>query len=115
MQSGDCVRCFLQKYIQVDEIVLPPVFKEANACGNPPFMETHVSQHHQSGTTVMLHRPQDVARRLDVSTSTLAKWRLTGSGPGFIKIGASVRYPESELNAFIAALPIRRSTSEGVR
>jgi hypothetical protein len=32
------------------------------------------------------------AQRLGLSVSTLCKWRLTGDGPTFVKLGASVRY-----------------------
>ncbi|MCP4408801.1 MAG: helix-turn-helix domain-containing protein [Gammaproteobacteria bacterium] len=32
---------------------------------------------------------------------TLEKWRITGEGPPFIKIGRSVRYDEADLDAWI--------------
>jgi predicted DNA-binding transcriptional regulator AlpA len=48
----------------------------------------------------LLH-PRDVARILNVSTSWLAKSRLSGNGPRFVKIGRAVRYPESCLREYI--------------
>jgi len=55
--------------------------------------------------------PTDAARRLRVSLSWLAKARLTGDGPRFIKIGRSVRYLESSLREYIK-MRTRSSTSE---
>jgi predicted DNA-binding transcriptional regulator AlpA len=42
-----------------------------------------------------LLRPEEVARILKFSTSWLAKARMAGEGPEFVKIGRAVRYPES--------------------
>jgi predicted DNA-binding transcriptional regulator AlpA len=58
----------------------------------------------------LLH-PKEVARLLNVSTSWLAKSRLTGTGPRFVKIGRAVRYPESAVREFIKA-HMRTSTIE---
>ena len=33
------------------------------------------------------------AHLLNVSAVTLAKWRVTGEGPRFLKFGRSVKYP----------------------
>jgi predicted DNA-binding transcriptional regulator AlpA len=54
---------------------------------------------------------EETARRLGVSTSWLAKSRLRGDGPRFVKIGRSVRYPESFVGDFIRTCA-RSSTSE---
>jgi predicted DNA-binding transcriptional regulator AlpA len=54
---------------------------------------------------------EDAAKRLGVSVSKLAKDRVTGASPPFVKIGAAVRYRPADLDEFIAAR-IRRSTSE---
>lgn len=35
---------------------------------------------------------QDLAQRLDVSVSTIRRWRLAGKDPRAFKIGQSVRY-----------------------
>lgn len=57
--------------------------------------------------------PAQAAARLGLSTSTLAKLRcLRSDGPVFIRLGAAIRYPEDALNAFVAAQPRRRSTSD---
>jgi predicted DNA-binding transcriptional regulator AlpA len=59
----------------------------------------------------LLH-PKEVAELLSVSTSWLAKARLNGSGPPFIKLGRAVRYLESAVRGYIRA-QTRTSTSEG--
>lgn len=64
-----------------------------------------------SPDTESLLSTEEAARRLGVSSSTLAKARLTGAGPRFVKIGASVRYRACDLDAF-AADRVRSSTSE---
>jgi predicted DNA-binding transcriptional regulator AlpA len=58
----------------------------------------------------LLHS-RDVAKLLGVSTSWLAKARLTGDGPRFVKIGRAVRYLESCVKEYIKART-RGSTSE---
>lgn len=44
--------------------------------------------------------PQELARRLRISTGTLANWRLRGEGPKFMKIGKKVLYPMDEVAAY---------------
>lgn len=62
---------------------------------------------------IVLLTPRQVAERLGLAASTLAKQRcLTNTGPVFVKVGAAVRYPEHLLAEYIAALPLRRSTSD---
>ncbi len=46
-----------------------------------------------------------------VSTSTLAKWRLSGTGPAYSKIGRVIVYAMDDLNEFLAARR-RFSTSD---
>lgn len=58
----------------------------------------------------LLH-PKEVAKLLNVSASWLGKSRVTGTGPRFVKIGRSVRYPESAVREFIKPR-MRTSTSE---
>ena len=58
----------------------------------------------------LLH-PRDAARILNVSTSWLAKARLAGNGPRFVKIGRAVRYATSSLREYIK-MQTRGSTSE---
>jgi predicted DNA-binding transcriptional regulator AlpA len=58
-----------------------------------------------------LLQPVDVARLLKVSLSWLAKSRLSGTGPRFVKVGRAVRYAESAVRDFIKSRQ-RNSTSE---
>jgi predicted DNA-binding transcriptional regulator AlpA len=59
----------------------------------------------------LLH-PTHVAKLLGVSLSWLAKSRLNGTGPRFIKIGRAVRYAQSAVGEFILSRQ-RNSTAEG--
>jgi len=59
----------------------------------------------------LLH-PVQVAKLLGVSLSWLAKSRLNGTGPRFIKIGRAVRYAQSAVRDFIFSRQ-RSSTAEG--
>jgi hypothetical protein len=61
-----------------------------------------------------LLKPVRAAAFLDLSQSTLAKWRMSGAGPRFIKFGTAVRYDIDELRAY-AASRARRSTSSRER
>ena len=48
-----------------------------------------------------------------IKPSTLRRWRqMPGVGPVFVKVGARVFYPRDEIEAFLNALPRRRSTLE---
>jgi excisionase family DNA binding protein len=62
--------------------------------------------------TMVLLSPFQVAERVGLSRSTLAKLRLSGGGPRFVKLGAAVRYPEDELARWIDLKPRQTSTSE---
>jgi hypothetical protein len=53
----------------------------------------------------------EVAERLRVSTSFLAKARVAGQGPRFIKIGRSCRYRLSDLETYERSCA-RTSTAE---
>jgi predicted DNA-binding transcriptional regulator AlpA len=55
--------------------------------------------------------PPHVAKLLGVSKSWLAKSRLNGTGPRFIKVGRAVRYTLSAVREFILSRQ-RSSTSE---
>jgi Helix-turn-helix domain len=50
---------------------------------------------------------------LKVSKRSLERWRLSGLGPRYLKMGKCVRYRLTDLEAWIASRLIR-STSEGV-
>lgn len=45
----------------------------------------------------------EAAQALGVKPDTLRKWRWRGRGPGFIRVGHTVRYDLAEVAAYIAA------------
>jgi hypothetical protein len=49
-----------------------------------------------------IYSPDDAAKELhpNLSPRTLERWRTTGAGPDFVKIGRRVGYRQSDLNAF---------------
>lgn len=55
--------------------------------------------------------PSETAAALGVSLSWLAKARLRGDGPLYIKIGRAVRYSERAIRDYLRA-QTRNSTSE---
>ena len=61
--------------------------------------------------TVVLLTPKDAARMLKVSLSWLAKARMRGDGPPYIKVGRSIRYAEAALIQWMKSKQ-RSSTSE---
>jgi predicted DNA-binding transcriptional regulator AlpA len=61
---------------------------------------------------VKLFTDHDVSALTGTARSTLAKMRLRGDGPAWVRLGVSVRYPEDALADWLAALPRRRSTSD---
>jgi predicted DNA-binding transcriptional regulator AlpA len=65
----------------------------------------------KASTIDSLLHPREAAKMLNVSESWLAKARLSGNGPRYVKIGRSVRYPESSIREFIKSR-MRGSTSE---
>jgi excisionase family DNA binding protein len=49
-----------------------------------------------------LLRPDEAAEQLGLSRSTLAKLRLHGGGPIFLKLGKAVRYHPEDLARWLA-------------
>lgn len=45
-------------------------------------------------------RTAQAAARLGLQPSTLEKWRSTGGGPLFVKLGRAVRYRMADLDVF---------------
>lgn len=43
----------------------------------------------------------EVAEQLAIKVATLRKWRVTGNGPTFIKLGSAVRYLPSDVELFL--------------
>jgi len=64
--------------------------------------------HHQISP---LLSPTEAGRLLKVSLSWLAKARMTGDGPPYIRIGRSIRYSEAALLQWLKSRQ-RLSTSE---
>jgi len=50
-----------------------------------------------SAPAIVLLTPREAAKLLKVSLSWLAKARMRGDGPPYIKFGKSIRYSESAL------------------
>jgi predicted DNA-binding transcriptional regulator AlpA len=50
---------------------------------------------------------EDVARVLRQSTITLARWRASGQGPRFVKLGRKVAYMRHTLDAWIKEQEVR--------
>jgi len=52
--------------------------------------------------------PAEAARVLRVSPKTLPRWRWSGDGPDFVRIGRSIRYRRADLESFIRRGVVRR-------
>lgn len=65
----------------------------------------------KANDTDRLMTPAETAKQLGVSLSWLAKARLSGDGPRYVKIGRSVRYTESYVRDYVRSRT-RSSTSE---
>lgn len=64
-------------------------------------------------TQESLNTPLELGMRLGKSPAVLAQWRYLGTGPKFIKIGRSVRYRASDVEAWLEA-QTRQQTGERV-
>jgi excisionase family DNA binding protein len=60
---------------------------------------------------IMLLTPKEAAKVLKVSLSWLAKARMRGDGPPYIRVGRSIRYSEAALLQWMKSRQ-RLSTSE---
>jgi predicted DNA-binding transcriptional regulator AlpA len=58
-----------------------------------------------------LYTPEETARKLKMGPSWLAKLRMRGTGPRYVKLGRAVRYPESAIRDYLKART-RTSTSQ---
>ena len=54
---------------------------------------------------------REAATLLHLSERTLERWRVAGDGPRFVRLGRSIRYPLTEIEAHIASRVVS-STSE---
>jgi predicted DNA-binding transcriptional regulator AlpA len=59
----------------------------------------------------LIFRTPEAAKRLGLGQSTLEKWRMTGEGPAFVRLGKIVGYEQRALDAWLKART-RQSTSE---
>ena len=56
----------------------------------------------------------EAADYLTLGKTTLERWRLTGQGPRFAKMGAAVRYRQEDLDAFVFENLVK-TTEEGMK
>ncbi|PWB90675.1 excisionase [Methylocystis sp. MitZ-2018] len=68
-------------------------------------------QTQNAGLKVSLLTPNEVSALLRVSPQTLAKWRVDGEGPTFLKVGFRVFYDAAVVADWLASRG-RRSTSD---
>ncbi len=75
---------------------------------NSPSHEARVGGQHRALLT-----PKQAGDYLGgISASTLAKWRVYGTGPAYIRIGNKILYQPTDLDSFLADRR-RFSTSQG--
>jgi predicted DNA-binding transcriptional regulator AlpA len=90
-----------------------PRFKrlEVNRMTSDPASLAVPAAHKPVTPSFVLLTPKETAKRLKVSTSWLAKARMRGDGPPFIKVGRAIRYSEAALIQWMRGRQ-RLSTSE---
>jgi predicted DNA-binding transcriptional regulator AlpA len=88
---------------------MPQKIKEAERA-KPPLKAALKSAREPNGGDHLL-TPKEAAIFLRISTSWLAKARMRGDGPPYVKIGRSVLYAESALHQWIKSR-VHLSTSE---
>ena len=49
-----------------------------------------------------LYNEKETAKLLSMSVKTLQRYRYTGGGPIYIKLGKSVRYKESDIEKYVS-------------
>jgi predicted DNA-binding transcriptional regulator AlpA len=59
----------------------------------------------------LLETPEEVAKRIKRPENWLAKVRCRGLGPPFLKIGGSIRYRRSDVDAWLQSCE-RHSTAD---
>ena len=74
-------------------------------------LSTGASAQKPPASTIVLLTPKEAAKLLKVSVSWLAKARMRGDGPLYIRIGRSIRYSEAALLQWMKSRQ-RLSTSE---
>jgi predicted DNA-binding transcriptional regulator AlpA len=48
-----------------------------------------------------LIKDTEAAKRLGLEVATLRRWRWSGKGPAFVKVGSAVRYDPAIIDQFI--------------
>ncbi|WP_049822490.1 helix-turn-helix transcriptional regulator [Arthrobacter sp. H41] len=59
--------------------------------------------------TTKLLTPAELSAMLGKPERSLAQWRYLGLGPVFVKIGNTVRYRETDINAWLDANTAQRT------
>jgi excisionase family DNA binding protein len=77
----------------------------------PSISPADIATQKQAAAPVVLLTPKEAAPLLKVSLSLLAKMRMRGDGPPYIKVGRLIRYPESAIAQWMKSRQ-RLSTSE---
>ena len=54
--------------------------------------------------------PETLSKELEITMSTLAKWRLYGGGPRYAKMGKNIRYEKCDVDEWVENNK-RRTTS----
>ncbi|MCL1598076.1 MAG: helix-turn-helix domain-containing protein [Actinomycetia bacterium] len=52
----------------------------------------------------------ELAVKLGTHERTLANWRVSGSGPRFVKVGTKVRYRRSDVDAWLESRTVDNTT-----
>jgi excisionase family DNA binding protein len=78
--------------------------------GTPVPVTCDVAQ--QQEATLEVLNTRETAEYLRLSKPTLERFRISGEGPSFCKLGGAVRYRKDDLDAWLESRRVR-STSEG--
>lgn len=62
----------------------------------------------------MIFTTKEAAAYVRLGAPTLERFRITGDGPSYLKLGGAVRYRRDDLDAWLATR-LTRSTSEVLR
>ena len=65
----------------------------------------------QAHPRAQLLTPKQTAKHYGFGVSTLAKWRVQGGGPEYLKIGAKIMYPQRAFEAWLDSKKVA-STSQ---
>lgn len=58
---------------------------------------------HEISSPKLALTPPELASELNIKVETLARWRLNGAGPKFVRIGRSIRYRRADIDAWTAS------------